>query len=190
MYEFAKIVNRQHSIVPTKKPGCSLNISSEFWRNDSRHCCMPYDARKLRMFKLLLVRAIIIQCFFTSYSWTLLSSHSCYWATQFNFQQFLKKNLTFLILGIKMILFRCITAAAMVLHNIIIMLCEDPPTLPPNIQEPEFQNRLQRGQVRVLPIGRPDENQFGTRNKIIGIHFPWETSETPWNANSSFLFIL
>ena len=56
----------------------------------------------------------------------------------------------------------------MVLHNIIIMLCEDPPILPPNIQEPEFQDRLRRGQVQVCPMGRPNENQFSTRNEIIG----------------------
>ncbi len=65
----------------------------------------------------------------------------------------------------------CISAAAMVLHNIIIMLCEEPPTLPPNIQEPEFQDRLRRGQVQVLPMGRPNENQFAMRNQIIGTHF-------------------
>jgi hypothetical protein len=59
----------------------------------------------------------------------------------------------------------------MVLHNIIIMLSEDPPILPPTIQEPEFQDRLQRGQIQVRLMGRPIENQFAMRNLIIGTHF-------------------
>lgn len=62
-------------------------------------------------------------------------------------------------------------AACMVLHNIILMLQEGPPTLPPNLAEPTFQELLRRCQIQVLPEGRPAQGNFETRNTIIGRYF-------------------
>lgn len=55
----------------------------------------------------------------------------------------------------------------MVLHNIFILLREEPPILPPNLQEATFQDRLQRGQVQRGAIGRPREANFELRTMII-----------------------
>ena len=62
-------------------------------------------------------------------------------------------------------------ASAFVLHNIFLDLQEDQPMLPPNILEPEFQQRLQRGQINIRPMGRPIDGNFLMRNLVIGQFF-------------------
>jgi hypothetical protein len=59
----------------------------------------------------------------------------------------------------------------MTLHNIVILIREDPPSLPSNIQEPEFQNRLQRAQILFQPRGVQPEGNFNLRNVVIGSFF-------------------
>ena len=64
------------------------------------------------------------------------------------------------------------TAAASVLHNIMIFINEELPVLPPDIMEPAFQGLLARTQIRVAPRGRQqEENQFELRNLVIGTFF-------------------
>ena len=63
------------------------------------------------------------------------------------------------------------SASAFVLHNIFLHLREDPPELPPNILEPDFRQRLERGQINIVPMGRPIEGNFFMRNMVIGQFF-------------------
>jgi hypothetical protein len=68
-------------------------------------------------------------------------------------------------------LYAFFSGAAFVLHNIVILIREDPPVLPPNIQENAFQERFLRAQIQVQALGRPNENNFATRNVVVGAYF-------------------
>ena len=71
----------------------------------------------------------------------------------------------------KMSNIQAIIAAAVVLHNIVIFLREEPAVLPPTIIEPEFRARLQFGQIALRNHGRPNERNFELRNRIIENYF-------------------
>ena len=71
----------------------------------------------------------------------------------------------------KMSNIQAIIAAAVVLHNIVIFLREDPPALPPAIQEHEFRTRLKLRKVPSGNRGRPEERNFALREEIISNYF-------------------
>lgn len=64
-----------------------------------------------------------------------------------------------------------LSAATVVLHNVIINLREEPPDLPANMHEATFQQRLARGQLDQRRPGRPQVHKFATRNHVIQHYF-------------------
>jgi hypothetical protein len=66
---------------------------------------------------------------------------------------------------------QALIAAAVVLHNIVILLREEAPILPPTVVEPEYQARLRFGQIAHPVRGRPNERNFAIRNAVIQNYF-------------------
>ena len=66
---------------------------------------------------------------------------------------------------------QAIIAAAVVLHNIFILIREDPPSLPPKLTQKEFNALLRKMQIPNANFEHPNNGNFNLRNFVIENYF-------------------
>ena len=66
---------------------------------------------------------------------------------------------------------QAIIAAAVVLHNILILIKEDPPSLPPKLSQREFNTLLRKMQIQNKNFENGNNGNFNLRNFVIEKYF-------------------